>query len=299
MPTRRSRRTARAATAHFASLALALNSVAVAHHITPHLRRSWYIVRANQFGYRIVRLVLWVMLGLTILAPLAAYSEGRSMTQGESDCRDVIILICLIVGIGYRRSFQQLRAHRGSTFLTDTVILCATAHSARGEDRSVALEMISKRMRSVERVIRNARRVRLLSLPRFRRRAAAQHASVVVQCFRKIHPEIHRDDGDQAIKQLASLLMEIADRYAQGRVSALLPADQLHGLDPAKDYDAVRLAVAVLTFLATGVSSYVLGLQDIALPLATAAGAVVVLLLFGDRSQQLMDRFMSMVTAGL
>ncbi|MEO3750818.1 hypothetical protein [Streptomyces sp. B6B3] len=66
-----------------------------------------------------------------------------------------------------------------------------------------------------------------------------------------------------------------------------------------KDYDTIKLAVAVLTSIATGVITYLGGLEDIALHFATACGALAVLLLFGERSQQLMDRFMNMIIPGL
>ncbi|MGW3651035.1 hypothetical protein [Streptomyces sp. NPDC000878] len=236
---------------------------------------------------------------VAIGVPLAADVNGDSLTEREETLRGAFITGAFLISIGYRSSFQNQRAHRAPAFITDTVVLCAIAHRAGGEERSTALEEISKRMRPVERIVRNARRVRLLSLPRSRRRAGADHARKVVRRLRNTYPKIHEDDGNQALVELASLLMEIADRYAQGRVSALLPANELAGLEPVKDYETIKLAAAVLTFLATGVGAYLAGLEDIALPLAVASGSLVVLLLFGERSQQLMDRFMAMVTPGL
>ncbi|MFD9711704.1 hypothetical protein ACFWBR_27110 [Streptomyces sp. NPDC060006] len=267
-------------------------------HITPHLRRSWYTVRVNQFGHRAAWFLIWILFLAYIAVPLAADIKGYSLTESEEKTRAYVAFAAMPLTIGLRRSWQKFRAHRAPAFLTGTVILCATAHQARGEERSAALEEISTRMRSVERIVRNAHRVMRLSLRFSRRKAAREHARKVVKCLRNTYPKIHDDDGNQALAELASLLMEIADRYARGRVSALLPDSRLAGLDPAKDYDTIKLAIAVLAFLATGVSTYLWGLEDIALPLAVASGALVVLVLFGERSQQLMDRFMSMITSG-
>ncbi|MFI8087364.1 hypothetical protein ACIF9R_03470 [Streptomyces sp. NPDC086080] len=256
VPTRRERRTPRAATAHFTPLAYALAVLIPARHITSPIRRSWHTVHSNQFGHRIAWLLIWALLGVTTLVPLAAYAEGHPMPQSYREQRNFLVFVCFALLFGFRRSWQDLRAHRAPAFLTDTVILCATARHAQGEERSAALEKISKRMRPVERIVRNARRVRMLSLPRSRRREAAKHAHMVVRRLRNTYPKIHEDDGNQALAELASLLMEIADRYAQGRVSALLPASELTGLEPVKDYDTIKLAAAVLTFIATGVSTY-------------------------------------------
>ncbi|MGW1847961.1 hypothetical protein [Streptomyces sp. NPDC001966] len=103
------------------------------------------------------------------------------MTQSDREQRDAICVAAFALRMGFRRSWQNLRAHRAPAFLTDTVILCATARHAQGDERSAALEKISKRMRPVERIVRNARRVRMLSLPRSRRQEAAKHAHMVIR----------------------------------------------------------------------------------------------------------------------
>ncbi|POX37877.1 hypothetical protein C3486_25995 [Streptomyces sp. Ru73] len=70
-------------------------------------------------------------------------------------------------------------------------------------------------------------------------------------------------------------------------MSNLLSAKELEGLDPAKDYDRLKEIAAVVTSLATSVGPSLLGWEDLALPIGFASMAIVVLLAFGEHSQQL------------
>jgi hypothetical protein len=76
-----------------------------------------------------------------------------------------------------------------------------------------------------------------------RRRALKGHAGLVVSALR--HAEARLDtDGKEALPDLASMLMTIAHRIAEGRVGALLDDAQLAGLKPARDWEPFRLAAA-------------------------------------------------------
>lgn len=281
-------------------LAQALDSLNASRSVTDDIRASWRTADAFRFGFYMASGLLWTSALALFLPPVYAYAHGQDGLAPDMDrIRVAVFTGTLLLTLGFRPHWQGHRAHRSTAFLTDTVILCAQARNASGEDRSSRLEVISHRMRAVERVIRNARRKHLRKYSWARRKEAAHHARQVVRRLRETYSQIHSDDGDQKLTDLANLLMDIADRYAQGRVSQLLPADQLQNRAPVKDYDTLKLAAVLVVFIITGVGLYVGGLGDIALSIAAAGSGLTFLVLFGERSQEMWDRYNSMINQGL
>ncbi|WP_157857853.1 hypothetical protein [Streptomyces durhamensis] len=110
-----------------------------------------------------------------------------------------------------------------------------------------------------------------------------RHAGLVIAALRKAQMQVHVEP-ERGVQELASLLLKISDRCAEGRFGALLDDAQLVGLDPVRDYEPLRMAaVAVLT--TSGVATAKLfGVPDALMVYAAGLSAILSLLLVYGRN---------------
>ncbi|MGW2439977.1 hypothetical protein ACWCY1_24975 [Streptomyces goshikiensis] len=213
----------------------------------------------------------------------------------------VVLMVVVILGSGYmlvawlrgalvtRQLFPTL--WKPKTFLSVRTLVaavesCASAYSAGGERKAVAIAEVSNQVRKVSRVILRLSSTRG-SLPwRSRRRSALRaHAQLVVGKLHAVEQELDRNPS-VALRELAELLLTIAGRYAEGRIGLLLDGEDLEGVEPARAraVDAARAAIAVvLTVVA------VFAVASLDLPQAiegyavAGSGVVVMVMVYGPQ----------------
>ncbi|MEE1765326.1 hypothetical protein [Streptomyces sp. SP18BB07] len=132
-------------------------------------------------------------------------------------------------------------------------------------------------VKRAENVIKQAWRTRypassLNRVRRHERKALKQHAEKVIAALRSVESRQYKDPSG-ALPELATMLLVIAERYAQGRVSQLLDDEQLENVQVVRDWGWLRLLFggALITVALVGVAQ--IGLPD------TAVGPVAALLI--------------------
>lgn len=159
---------------------------------------------------------------------------------------------------------------------TDTY--CGSARRASSA-RALA-DAIRVASRTVSRMHRTSRRLPSRS---HRRRQLKRHAGLVVAALRQAEARIDVE-GTAAIPELARLLMKIADRYVQGRLGALLDKEELKGLKPVRDWEALRIAAFAVLTAGSAVTVSQTGLPEETRVYAIGACAILAsLLVYGRR----------------
>ncbi|WP_158920277.1 hypothetical protein [Streptomyces sp. NBRC 109706] len=146
---------------------------------------------------------------------------------------------------------------------------CGEAYEERQLPSPFALRSLSDAVRMVEKEVRRAHRTSG-TVPFFshRHKHLKRHAARVVARLKASEGQVD-NKGYIAIRDIAELLLTIAERYTQGRVGALLDEDditdeKLAGVRPARDREPLRLCLfaTLVTAGAIGIAS--LKLSDLA-----------------------------------
>uniref|UniRef100_A0AAU2VSH8 Integral membrane protein n=1 Tax=Streptomyces sp. NBC_00008 TaxID=2903610 RepID=A0AAU2VSH8_9ACTN len=136
---------------------------------------------------------------------------------------------------------------------------------------------------AVERVLWQVPRIRRGSAREHQRRATADHIGRVVGALREAEA---RQDSDpkQALQDMAVMLLTIAERYAEGKVSQLLDKEQIGDAPKVVHREGLRLLVlggAVISAMAVAAFA---GLPDAALtPLLPLVVITVGILIYRDK----------------
>lgn len=174
--------------------------------------------------------------------------------------------------------------------LVRAVRACATAYGAGGQRHVTERARVGVHLREVTKALQNAHATRgTIPWRSRRRRDLKRHAGQVVAVLREAEARLD-SEPHAALTELAQLLLKIADRYAEGRVGALLDQDRLDGVTPVRDREAVRLITAtVLTALGVVAIAF-LQLPPMGEPFALgAAGIGVLALVYGRGTRPALD----------
>ncbi|WP_162596909.1 hypothetical protein [Streptomyces sp. NEAU-S7GS2] len=235
---------------------------------------------SNGFIVGIWALMLGVFFGITLVVIPVILSSG-------------FIISFLLSGAPSLHHFRRLFPGVTPRFainhpvfvITDAIQGCADAHSAGGEAKMLELSEVSGQLARVSRrLIRSHRSRGAMPWKSHRRAAVKEHAGRVIGRLRTVEQKLDRDPGP-ALAELGDLLLTIADRYAQGRLGALLD-DDLSDVVPVRQRsgDAVRAALAVV--LTVGA---VFAVASLDLPQAiegyaiAGAGAVILVTVYGPQ----------------
>jgi hypothetical protein len=161
---------------------------------------------------------------------------------------------------------------------------CADAYETTSpyEDTKL-LRIVPAQLIDVEKAILRAHRTRGLVPARSHRHKELKiHARKVVSRLRVAESQIDVK-GNAALREIAQLLLTVAERYALGRVGALLDAEELVNVEPARNREFVR----VIAFIALSFAG-VVGVASLSLPSAvegyaiSAIGLLVLVLVYGS-----------------
>ncbi|MGW7347876.1 hypothetical protein [Streptomyces sp. NPDC054854] len=177
------------------------------------------------------------------------------------------------------------------------VLLSAATQAARAHLETEAapslLDAPRIKVHRVERVIRNAWRTRNGRPRRHQRRELKLHAAKVVMALRLAEAQQDIEPGP-ALKEMTRILVTVAERYAEGKVGELLDHDDqaLAGIDPAPDYEPLRIAGVFAAGVVGAVLASLLELPELAQTLLAAGFAIVVLfILFKKAARPMLDAF--------
>ncbi|MFG2097179.1 hypothetical protein [Streptomyces sp. NPDC048612] len=176
--------------------------------------------------------------------------------------RPVVVLVNCLARVGAAR--QHYRRSVNSGHLTDA----PRVHLA-----------------DVEQIVWSAWRTRHAAIRGVQRAQYKEHAEQVVGALRAV--EARQDtapDTGQVLDEMARMLAKIAERYAQGRVLALLDPEDLTDAPRAANREWLRLVVLGAVVIGAAVGVPVLGLSDAAATQVVGViSLVTVVLLYGSR----------------
>lgn len=178
-----------------------------------------------------------------------------------------------------RRRQERVEVERGG-FFPVVLMLGAAAHCARAHrqwhEAAGACEVPRVQLRLIERVIWQANRIRY-EIPRLawifspgkrvvshRRQALHAHAAQVVGALRVCEARQDTHPGS-AFQDMAVMLVTIAERYAQGRLTCLLDEDQLGQPAAAAPREGLRFLILGTTAVASVTAAGLAGLPSQAL----------------------------------
>lgn len=223
-------------------------------------------------------------------------------------------LVCVIIGViafsrtsaffGRDGQRAQRRRSLGDERLAEArfrpvgVLLSAATQAARAHLETEAAPSLLDAPRikvhhRVERAIRKAWRTRNGRPRRHQRRELRLHAAKVVMALRLAEAQQDIEPGP-ALKEMTRILVTVAERYAEGKVGELLDHDDhaLAGVDPAPDYEPLRIAGVFAAGVVGAVLASVLKLPELAQTLLAAGFAIVMLfILFKKAARPMLDAF--------
>ncbi|MFK4600477.1 hypothetical protein [Streptomyces pristinaespiralis] len=183
-----------------------------------------------------------------------------------------------LVSFAFMASVRQFRPVVAAL---DAIRDCGIVYGTVGPQRTEGLRSLALSMSIVRRNLRRAHRVRG-TLPRRgdRVKAVRAHVRRVVKCLDAAEAQIDVD-GDQALPKLVSLLDQVVDRYAEGRLGALLDEAKLTAYPAGRDWEALRLAILAVVIGVGAVGAGFLALSDpVTTVLIASVGVLGVALLY-------------------
>lgn len=138
---------------------------------------------------------------------------------------------------------------------------CAAARTARGRSRTKKLGAVAHAVDSyAAALVMASRRRGTVHRRSHRQRGLSEHARKVVAVLRQAESRLDEGDADDALRDIAQLVLTSMDRYATGSIGALLDASTLAGVTAVPDRGRYRPVAAVAVVAALGV---VLSLLDV------------------------------------
>lgn len=171
------------------------------------------------------------------------------------------------------------------------VSACAAAYRAGGERAAGELRAVAAQLERVCRGVERAGRTRG-TLPRrsHRHRAVRAHGRLVVAALRRAEARLDTVPREEGLRDLAALLMTVAERHAHGRVGALLDEEQLRDLRPPPNRGVLRWIAAVALAAAVAAGPAVLDLPPAVENAAVTGGVLLVVgVLYGPSARRAAD----------
>ncbi|MEU6067693.1 hypothetical protein ABZ864_25340 [Streptomyces sp. NPDC047082] len=167
---------------------------------------------------------------------------------------------------------------------------CADVQGAGWRHRPFELRCMARALKTVETAIMNVHRSSgHLPTRSHRRRQLKVHAGLVVSALRAAEARVD-SHGNEALAELASMLVTVAERSAEGRIGALLDENRLAGLTPTRDWEPFRLAAAASLIAVAAVCVTLLHLPEAAdAYVIGGCGVVILTVLYGPRAYQFLD----------
>ncbi|MFE6272116.1 hypothetical protein ACFVQ9_25380 [Streptomyces goshikiensis] len=238
-------------------LVLGLGTVAVAAKGAPRfLADSWdglsaLLVQLDnessplRLGIALVSLPLFGVMALIVgSVSVGSFLFIAAALRGDVAWRIIATPIGMLEPIRGRAHFGT---HRLVNLAAVAVTACAKVVEADGEKKVYALSTVSSQVKSFAGELSRADRMRgSMNWRSPRGKAVRIHLGLVLGRLRDVELELDRAPGP-ALRKLANMMVTIADRYAEGRLGALLD-DDLSAVDPYRKWlsDGKRHALAMV-----------------------------------------------------
>lgn len=173
------------------------------------------------------------------------------------------------------------RRFRATAVLASTANRCGVAYRKPKEPWGASpADMLERHLLSAEYVVLSAwKRWPVLKerAVKHRKLALQAHAGLVAAALRKEAMRLDGPECEDALRRLAEMLITIAERYSDGHLGALLPANELEGLTPVRHREGWQLTLMVGGIVTVTVGAAAAGLPDGAAAVAAPALAGLVM----------------------
>ncbi|MEU3778622.1 hypothetical protein AB0F11_36555 [Streptomyces sp. NPDC032472] len=229
-------------------------------------RRTFALWHANQVIPLITTFLIWGALAVAWASFDHWPAPARTALQNTGTAQVVLAAAVLMYAPSYLMRWwisllgtgrtQAYRQYSPAAAVLRLIRCCAASTTAPPGRRHAAAADVSRALRALERSL-FAAPGRTGTIPRSspRRKNARLHTRRVVSALRRAEAGLDTDRAT-AIRDVADLALTVAARHAEGRYAALLPDEELAGLEPVADWIAVRetlhLAGALLLVGAVG-----------------------------------------------
>ncbi|MFD9357824.1 hypothetical protein [Streptomyces sp. NPDC060031] len=178
-----------------------------------------------------------------------------------------------------------LTRYRFLLLVMSAIRSCEAVASSTSDERHANLRRLDGVCANVSRSISRVHRIHgSLGLFSHRRRAVKASAALVITKLRQAEEQVDTR-GDTALTDLATLLVTVANNYAEGKIGQLLPQEQLEGVVAPPNREGLRLAVVVTATAGAVIAGSLLGLSDLAVAVLGCAVAVLVsIVAYGAKS---------------
>lgn len=280
------------------------------------LRRRYALrrVRLTVFTFVRMQFVLSVLVGGFLLllwlagpppADRSARQTGPRLTERGEDVFEALGWVVVgVFGLALTALLVTSTAaafmggRRARTALRYTLVMqiaaaisaCAAARQAGGERAARKFRSVAKHLAKVSRGIERSHRTRG-TVPRLshRRRALKSHQRLVVGALRRAESRLDASPAE-GLRELAELLVAIAENYVQGRIGELLGDEDLQDVEPEPDRGRVRWFAALGLSIAAITGVALLDLPSAAEPSIISGVALLVTgLVYGPSVRRAVD----------
>ncbi|MFF4380306.1 hypothetical protein [Kitasatospora sp. NPDC001547] len=225
--------------------------------------------------YRILTFIIGAVAGDMVMAVVKTIETGQLAPdlRPRNLLTAVIITPILIWAADHNPAVSRYR------FLIATraaIQLCEAVYSSAGDDRPSALRALDQACANVRRSVLRIHRVHG-SLGRFspRRHSVKRNAALVAAKLQQMEDQVDTR-GAESMKDLARVLVTIANNYAESKIGQLLPEADLEGVvAPEGRAPGLRLAAVVLATAIVACSWILLGYPGEGMPIAAGAAAAL------------------------
>ncbi|GGS65440.1 hypothetical protein GCM10010222_02140 [Streptomyces tanashiensis] len=192
--------------------------------------------------------------------------------------------------LGTRKGWYPALIYRPVYHATQVIVKCGRAIREHGEEKVIKVGEVPTVSAQARDDIQKAHRLRGTIAPFGRRKKVIRdHTARVAARLQEIEDDLFRTPDD-ALRMLATSWLSIAERYAEGRIGALLD-DDLSTVEPARTRIRDRLRDALAVALTVGTVFFTASLE---LPQAiegyVIAGSAVAVLILVYGSKAVLDR---------
>ncbi|MGW8744929.1 hypothetical protein [Streptomyces sp. NPDC055794] len=193
------------------------------------------------------------------------------------------------IGVASRRSKAVVARQTVLIGRVAAVVISADRVSRLGsKNHARNMNRLFRDVRSLKRQIARQHQSAYVPLFSSRARRLRSHQRIVIAALTKAESEL--DCSPQAINEIVEISLEITENYTRGLYGALLAPERLEGIEPARDWEPIRLALAALVIAAAAVAVSFFDMPDPAITaLMGATGIVAITLLYGRGARSALD----------
>ncbi|MGW4674375.1 hypothetical protein [Streptomyces sp. NPDC004324] len=201
-----------------------------------------------------------------------------------------IVMCVMAIGVNSRRS--KAAVARQTVLIGRLAAVAISAERVRrlgARNHAINMNRLFRDLRAFKRQLVRQHQSAYVPMFSARARRLRDHQRIVVAAIGKIEQNLDRTP-DESLKALVECALGIVENYYRGLYGALLPSDELEGIEPGRDWEPLRLTLAAILIAATAIAVTFFNIPDPAITaLMGATGLISITLLYGRGARSALD----------